>query len=539
MGIQEFTKSKLTRTLLLFLFVLLPWFVAIFIVNNSNEKKETTTVKIINYEADSSSAPVDHGKYEILQQKFETPQQVTEACLTCHNKTANDIMHTSHWKWSRPYVDKNGDTIELGKKNIINNFCVGTDSNEPRCTSCHIGYGWKNNKYDFTVEKNIDCIVCHDQTGTYKKFPTAAGYPVKEEKLFAGKKKFFPPDYNKVVQNIGIPKRENCGICHYFGGGGNNVKHGDLEKVLTKTTKEIDVHMGVDGEDMTCTACHASDKHDIQGQLYSVSSYNQNRTTCEQCHTETPHKNQMINQHGNRVACQTCHIPTYAKAAPTKMYWDWSTAGKHNEDGSIKVVKDSNGVMTYHGKKGNFIWEKDVTPEYYWFNGNATHYMIGDKVEDTTKSIQINTLLGSYDDLTAKIIPVKVHRGKQIFDPVNKTLIIPHLFGKDSMAYWKSYDWNKASIAGMKTAGLDYSGKYTFVKSDMYWPINHMVASRDNSLKCIDCHSRDGRLANLAGFYMPGRDFSPTLDMIGVILIILSFIGVIIHGSLRYFSKKK
>ncbi|RLD67826.1 MAG: cytochrome C [Bacteroidetes bacterium] len=532
------SKGKFARVLMLFAVVLLPWLVAIFWVQKAEREQKPVTVKIINYKADSLPPPVDHSEYEVLQQDFTTPQQVTEACLSCHNKTGQDIMHTSHWKWSRPYVNENGDTVELGKRNIINNFCVGTDSNEPRCTSCHIGYGWKNKDFDFKAEMNIDCIICHDQTGTYKKFPVAAGYPVKEEKVFNGKK-FLPPDFNKVAQNVGMPKRENCGSCHYYGGGGNNVKHGDIENVLTNTTKEVDIHMGVDGENMTCTACHASDRHDIQGQLYSVSSYDQNRTTCEQCHTETPHESTIINQHANRVACQTCHIPTYAKVAPTKMAWDWSTAGRHNEDGSITVEKDSNGVMTYHGKKGNFEWAKNVTPEYSWFNGNAEHYLIGDKVEDTTKVLKINTLLGSYDDLEAKIIPVKVHRAKQIYDPVNKTLIIPHLFGKDSTAYWKNFDWNKASITGMEAAGLPYSGEYSFINTEMYWPLSHMVSSREESLKCIDCHSRDGRLANLAGFYMPGRDRSLILDTIGILFIILAFAGVIVHGALRYFSSSK
>ena len=31
-------------------------------------------------------------------------------------------------------------------------------SNEPRCTCCHIGYGYANKEIDFTVEANVDCI---------------------------------------------------------------------------------------------------------------------------------------------------------------------------------------------------------------------------------------------------------------------------------------------------------------------------------------------------------------------------------------------
>ncbi len=531
-------KGNFIRVLLLFMVVLLPWFIAFLFIKKERINSKPVTVKLINYKVDSlSSSRVDHSKFQILQQKFETPEQVTAACLTCHNKTGHDVMHSSHWKWTRPYITDAGDTIQLGKKNNINNFCIGISSNKPRCTSCHIGYGWKDKNFDFTNQDKIDCIVCHDQTGTYKKFPTMAGYPVKEDKMFHGKL-FKKPDYNKIAANVGMPSRQNCGTCHYTGGGGNNVKHGDIEKVLTKTTRKVDIHMGIDGQNMSCVACHASDKHDIQGQAYSVSSYNKNRTTCEQCHTSSPHANKMLNQHTERVACQTCHIPVYAKAAPTKMYWDWSTAGQHNPDGSIKIVKDSNGIMTYHGFKGNFIWKKNVIPEYYWFNGNARHYLAGQVIDDTTKPVQINTLLGSYNDYSAKIYPVKVHRGKQIFDPVNKMLIIPHLFGKDSTAYWKNFDWDKAARTGMASAGLPYSGHYSFIRTEMYWPVNHMVSSREESLKCADCHSRNGRLKNLSGFYMPGRDYNKNLDMIGVVLLLLSFLGVMIHGSLRYFSKK-
>ena len=103
-------------------------------------------------------------------------------------------------------------------------------SNEARCTSCHAGYGWKDQNFDFTDQTKVDCLVCHEQTGTYKKFPAGAGNPVKEPKVFKGNKKaYHPPDWNKVAQSVGRPARKNCGTCHFFGGGGDGVKHGDLD----------------------------------------------------------------------------------------------------------------------------------------------------------------------------------------------------------------------------------------------------------------------------------------------------------------------
>jgi hypothetical protein len=123
---------------------------------------------------------VDHSKLPALQGSSETPQQVTQACLSCHTDAADEIMHTTHWTWE--YVNETtGQTV--GKKTLINNFCIDIRSNEPRCTSCHDGYGWRNSEFDFSAQKNVDCLECHDTTGTYKKFPTGAGLPVSESSV--------------------------------------------------------------------------------------------------------------------------------------------------------------------------------------------------------------------------------------------------------------------------------------------------------------------------------------------------------------------
>jgi cytochrome c len=67
--------------------------------------------------------------------------------------------------------------IDLGKRSAtINNFCINLNGNWPRCTSCHIGYGWEDEKFDFSDMTKIDCLVCHDTTGKYKKAPPAAGF---------------------------------------------------------------------------------------------------------------------------------------------------------------------------------------------------------------------------------------------------------------------------------------------------------------------------------------------------------------------------
>jgi hypothetical protein len=61
----------------------------------------------------------------------------------------------------------------------------------------------------------------------------------------------------KAAQSVGKPKRENCGVCHFYGGGGEGVKHGDLDSALIKPSRDHDVHMG-GVADMTYQACHVT-----------------------------------------------------------------------------------------------------------------------------------------------------------------------------------------------------------------------------------------------------------------------------------------
>lgn len=420
-------------------------------------------------------APVDHAQFEILQQEFATPQDLTKACLSCHVDAATEVQHTSHWTWE--FVNETTGQV-LGKKNVINNFCVATASNEPRCTSCHVGYGWKNNTFDFSVQENVDCLVCHDTTGTYKKIPTGAGAPVEDL------------DLNAIAQNVGKTSRQTCGACHFYGGGGDEVKHGDLDSSLTHPDHDLDVHMDEAGLNFSCTECHATENHDIPGSRYSMDP--EQWKGCETCHTAEPHTLSVLNTHAEKVACQTCHIPEFARGdIATKMTWDWSTAGQKTEDGEVLVKKDDDGNMIYHTFKGDFAWEENVIPEYVWFNGTVEYTLIEDTI-DPSQTVSINNFMGDKSDLNAKIWPVKRFVAIQPYDSGYNTLAIPHLFGKDDTAYWKNFDWGKALEAGMAYAGAPYSGEYGFVETEMYWPITHMVAPKGDAVKCQECHTSEG-----------------------------------------------
>ncbi|NHZ84660.1 MAG: tetrathionate reductase family octaheme c-type cytochrome [Planctomycetia bacterium] len=489
----------------------------------------TSLMKLKEKYSQKNESPVDHSKYDLLQQKFTTPQQVTEACETCHNKTAQQVMKGNHWNWEREEYIQGRGIVYLGKKNALNNFCIGTHGNEESCAKCHIGYGMDSSGKIYTDKHNIDCLVCHDNTETYAKAPEKAGAPV------------MTLDFTKIAQSVGTPKRSNCGVCHFFGGGGNNVKHGDLEMSMFEPTKDIDIHMASDGMNLQCVDCHTTKQHLMAGKVYSLSSMNVNRNTCEQCHTETPHSDNILNEHTIKVACQSCHIPVFAKENATKMYWDWSTAGKL-KNGEPFIEEDSMGNHSYLSIKGSFIWEKNVKPDYIWFNGTASHYLKGDIIVDTTKLLVLNRLHGSYADEESKIIPIKIHIAKQPFDPINRILIQPKLFAenKGEGAFWKDFNWQTAAEVGMKESNLPFSGKISFIKTAMYWPVNHMVSPKEESVQCNECHTHNNsRIAGLTDFYLPGRDHYTVIDKVGKWLLILIILGIFIHSVIRIYVNRK
>lgn len=505
------------------------------------------------FSSNKSGGTADHTKFKQLQGPFLSGPDVTKACLECHTEAGKHVMKSLHWKWEF----KNPKTKQLlGKKHLVNNFCTNARGNEGMCAQCHISYNYKDSSFDFSNQENIDCLVCHDRTGTYYKTPPTTGSPACSI-MFEGKATI---NLANVAQHIGMPGRENCGSCHFKGGGGDNVKHGDLSTALNQPNKELDVHMDAKGLNFACTACHVTNKHIPAGSRYDVTAIDtigvgkpgQRRdvATCESCHGTKPHpgnglKSIKLNGHTDKIACQTCHITEYARGGvATKMEWDWRTAGKLDKKGQgyyTKGYTQGNGGhrKTYKSIKGSFKYAENVKPEYHWFDGQMDYTTIDRKFDPTKKPIEINGFKGSYNDPKSRIWPFKPMKTVQPYDAGNNTLVYTHLWGNDDSSYWGNYDMKKAVATGMKKAGLPYSGKLGFIDTISYWPITHMVSPKEKALGCSECHSKNGRLAGLPGFYMPGRDSFKWMDILAYLALAGALAGVILHGFLRYVMRNK
>jgi octaheme c-type cytochrome (tetrathionate reductase family) len=403
----------------------------------------------------------------LMEGPYETGQEVTQRCLECHEDEAFEFMQTVHWTWESDPVQLPGrdELVTIGKKNQINNFCIGIQGNWPGCTSCHAGYGWEDENFDFSNSENIDCLVCHDGSGTFVKGDS--GVPLEGVDLVA------------VAQSVTSPNRENCGGCHFNGGGGNAVKHGDLDESLYYPPESVDVHMGK--HDFQCIDCHQTEDHVVKGRSLSVSMDSENQVYCTDCHNSELHEDIRINNHLDSVACQTCHIPEFALKDATKLEWDWSTAGQDIGDDPHEYLKI----------KGSFVYESDFQPEYYWYDGTADRYILGDQI-NTKELTEINMPLGDIDDPDSLIFPFKVHYGNQIYDTVYKTLLQPKTVGEGG--YWTEFDWDLAARLGSEYTGQPYSGSYGFTETIMFWQTTHMVQPASEALQCSACHGDEGRM---------------------------------------------
>jgi len=316
-----------------------------------------------------------------------------------------------------------------------------------------------------------------------------------------------------VAKNVGHTSRQTCGRCHFSGGGGDAVKHGDMCETLNWPGRDCDVHMG--GYDFQCTECHITRNHRISGRSTSV-CVSEGSRACQDCHTSAPHYGDSLldhhlNEHCDVIACNTCHSPVYAKCAPTKIWWDWSTAG----DPGRPATTDRYGKPEYHWKKGSFRWQESARPTYAWFNGYTRRLLLGDRINSEARGFEpgdsltdeekanlvvthLTSPVGSIDDPSSKITPFKIMSGIQPVDAEHRYLLVPHLYPydeQDETAFWTSREWQPAFVEGMKQAGLDYSGSYIWVHTDMYWRIEHEVMPAESALTCRHCHEslRDER----------------------------------------------
>lgn len=391
---------------------------------------------------------------------FVQVQDVTAACLVCHPKQGEDILHSSHWTWKRQRLI-DGEQQTFSKNNGLTTFAIAAGANPSQCLTCHISTNLLDERFDPTAPVNIDCLVCHDSTGMYKR--TTNGIAEKQ-------------DLEYIAQQVDMPRPENCLTCHGTGAklAGQKIHHGI----------ERDIHLIGQGGSLSCQSCHPSEgRHQLVRELVSQPGVQQAKG-CAVCHTDAPHKQRQLNEHAEIISCQTCHIPTYGTDNPALVAWNWISQGpltlyQHQKDAPAPLLMDNGITQAYN-----------MQPVYLWDDGSDSVYTRGMK----TKKDGVTILqTPSKRSAASKIAPFSAMQGTQLIDAKYRYLISP-VFSEDGTLRLSPAGIKEAATRGMQQLRLPFSGAFHFTTTTTYRNLNHGVTNTENALGCMDCHGRQGRI---------------------------------------------
>ncbi len=486
----------------------------------------------------------DHS--EAFKELNITVYEGSKTCLKCHRDEVRDVLHSIHYRMAVEVTDVKGySKLLIGSRFFYNDYCgsifwkgtvpvnfigkavlkVAPPGKEELvgrllatgCSMCHGVSLGKIPSLEPTEEdyENVDCLVCHhlEYKGGFKGVKEGWRVVVKTEEGW----RYIPaPNVSAVelAEKIAAkPPKEACLWCHGFSGGGPGFKRPNLSPdLLGNVSESFDVHMA---RGMHCVDCHRFKNHqiDTSGAVDTWSHTGKGDTlSCTDCHPEgerhrAPIVGFLIEFFHHRVACQTCHIPFIAHGKyPTDVYRDWS----HIE------FNEKLGRWEPH-----IVLRGNITPVYAWWNGReriAYVYPEPAKLENDT--IILVAPVGSHEDPESKIYPFKLHTAVVPFDE-EKKIPIPVKVG----IVFATGNRDKAIQAGAATAGLTYTGK--FVKLVRYMSVNHGVVPKEETLRCIECHSPWGRMpwAQLGYGLLPMTIYitTPIGLIAGLALIALSY----------------
>nr|AAU83226.1 cytochrome c putative [uncultured archaeon GZfos27A8] len=384
-----------------------------------------------------------------------------ETCLACHQEEGEGFVTSIHNTWmgeATHVVGKEGNMT--GKVVGVNEFCVGTKSNEALCGTCHAGYGICCNctcdcaakEMDCPIEK-IDCLICH--APNYKKTLTGPAPSI---------------DATAAARGVGLPTREMCLRCHATAGGGDNNKRGDIELAMgaDEVSRDLDVHMSAG---MTCQDCHVFIDHHVSGRGMDLRVDDTDfLVTCDDksCHGSEPHYGgSMYNQHTDRIYCTACHVTSYGKVQTVEMSRDWEYRPP-NDKNALHVT-----MYTPY-----MVRESNPAPIHVWWNRWSEILDITDPaVPDSDGFVMMAKPVGGIDNPASKIYAARLHLGRQ---PWDGTYLLPF----KTMTVLMSDNMTHALF---ESTGKIYD-PIQYVNAKRYMGLFHGISPKDEALTCKDCH---------------------------------------------------
>ena len=344
----------------------------------------------------------DHSKFKELQREFTSGPEVTKACLTCHTEAALQIHRTKHWTWE---LLNPANKQRLGKKHVINNYCLSSGTNLGACATCHVGYGWAEFAASTSSRRKTSIAWSAMTPAAATRSSRAAAIRrsriprTRPDPARSSRRSISPKSPRRSARPAATPvaPATSSAVAATASSTATWTPRSLRRKrnwMSTWTPSALTSPAAPATRHPPMTSPAAVTRRPARTRTAHTSGARSNKSnpaTCQSCHGQTPHKAgaqpAKLNQHTDKVACQTCHIPQFARGGvATKMNWDWSAAGKLSPEGKPMLKKDEHGHVIYDSRKGDFVVAENVTPEYAWFNGEVTYTLLGDKVDKATAS---------------------------------------------------------------------------------------------------------------------------------------------------------
>lgn len=409
--------------------------------------------------------------HENIKGLFNTTRDVVVKCLECHMDKASEVLQSTHWTWKRPRMI-NGQQVMYGKKDSLAGFAIDISSNPTRCLKCHISSAPAAGVFEKSAEAEVDCLVCHDTTGRYRR-GNGQNPPDQE-------------DFEIIAHNVGKPSPGNCMTCHFADCGLTEPLHPESGTTSRNIFPPADVHITGHAGSYTCQTCHLKDSgHNFSRFMTDTGSQGLNGEGCGSCHTQTPHRLEKLNSHSAAISCTTCHIPEYATQKPAIISWNWFLTGKADP-----ILQSIGGRDSSVLDKNGFTTTRMIRPVYLWDDGGDQVYSRGQRIMP-----QELTYLQRPSERSAasKIAPFKVAYGTQLYDAKYRYLISPLLSAGDGGVFPDS-DWDTIARDGMKAVVLPYSGEYGVAPTASFRRLDHGVTPAKEALDCTDCHGGSSRM---------------------------------------------
>ncbi len=411
---------------------------------------------LLTASAAPAATPAEH---TAIEGPFTSVPEVTAACLQCHPETGTAILESVHWRWQRQRsID--GKTETYSKLDGLTNFGIVARSNPGRCLVCHISTAPAPETIDNGGAGSIDCLVCHDTSGTYRRGVQAT-----------------PAELLRMARSAGPPAPANCMTCHSPSCGlGPDVHREDFA---------TDVHLSRRGGGMSCQECHPSGGRHRMARRLSRDSGTRLATGCRACHTDSPHGQLQLNRHAELIACQTCHIPEYGRATPVLIGWNWLLAGQ-----TAGIFLDGRAGRTHLLTGNGFLLASGVEPVYRWDNGSDRVYRRGDRTEQGKVTVLQEP---GPRRPGSRIRPFMVQYGTQLYDARYRYLVSPQL-NPGPGPLFPDADWETIARRGMNSFRLPYSGRHDFTVTLTQRRLDHGTVPAAQALDCMDCHGATTRM---------------------------------------------